>query len=239
MTRKKFFLYMSSAFLAIALAGFARSFYLREYFDFPELPMHLYLHGAALTAWFVLAFIQPWLIKFRQIDAHRKLGVIGILVAFCVVASGVWTLFIRDASEIDEFPNRAVGNIAPLLMFSCCFALGVLFRRQSAVHKRLMLIASIPLLAPALDRLARIPALHEFFGPLLSWFPAPTEVAFATLAFLMLLSSVVVNDLVSERRVLAGTYWGLFSILIITPITSYAIASTESWATFVRWVSQA
>ncbi len=239
MTRSKFFLSMSSIFLAVALIGFSRSFYLRSYFDFPELPMHLYVHGAALTAWFVLAFIQPWLIKFRLTDAHRKLGYFGIFFAVCVVASGIWTLFMRDALEIDEFPNRAVGNIAALLMFSICFTLGVIFRRQSAVHKRLMLIASIPLLAPALDRLARIPVFYDILGPLLSWFPAPTEIAFATLAFLTMLLSVVINDLISERRLLPGTYWGLGSIFIITPAATYAIISSGAWVTFVRWVAQA
>ena len=157
MARSKFFLYMSSIFPAVALIGFARSYYFRSYFDFPELPTHLYAHGAALTVWFVLALIQPWLIKFRRTDVHRNLGYLGILIAILVVVSGVWTLFMRDASEIDKFPTRAAGNLASLLMFSICFTLGVIYRRKSAVHKRLMLIASIPLLAPALDRLARIP----------------------------------------------------------------------------------
>jgi hypothetical protein len=124
-------------------------------------------------------------------------------------------------------------------MFSTCFALGVWFRRKSAMHKRLMLLASIPLLAPALDRLARIPIFKEFFGQLLSWFPAPPEIAFATLAFLVLLFSVVVNDLISERRVLSGTYWGLFSILIIAPATTYAIIGSGAWVTFVRWAAKA
>ena len=239
MTRNRFFLYMSSIFLAVALIGFARSFYFRSYFGFPELPTHLYVHGAALTAWFVLAFVQPWLIKFRRTDVHRKLGYIGVSIAILVVASGVWTVFMRDVSDIDEFPTRAAGNLASLLMFSICFTLGVIYRRQSAVHKRLMLIASIPLLAPALDRFARIPVFYDFFGPLLSWFPAPAEIAFATLAFVMLLLSVVINDLISERRVLPGTYLGLLSILIITPAATYAIISSGAWVTFVKWFAQA
>ncbi len=239
MTRNRYFLYMSSMFLAVVLVGFARSFYLRTSFAFPELPAHLYLHGTALTAWFTLAFIQPWLIKSRRTDIHRKLGVIGIALAMSVVTSGLWTVFLRDAPEIDEFPTRAAGNLASLMMFSMCFTLGVWFRRKSAMHKRLMLLASIPLLAPALDRLARIPIFNEFFGQLLSWFPAPPEIAFATLAFLVLLFSVVVNDLISERRVLSGTYWGLFAILIIAPATTYAIIDSGAWVTFVHWAAKA
>ncbi len=147
-------------------------------------------------------------------------------------------MFMRDFSEIDEFPTRAAGNLSTLLMFSTCFTLGVIYRRKPAVHKRLMLIASIPLLAPALDRLVRIPVFYDVFEPLLSWFPASTEIAFATLSFLMLLLSVVINDLVSERRVNPGTYWGLTAIFIITPAATFAIMTSGAWVAFVHWVAQ-
>lgn len=56
MTRSRYFLGMSALFLAVVLVGFSRSLYLRTYFEFPEITLHLYLHGIALTAWFTLAF---------------------------------------------------------------------------------------------------------------------------------------------------------------------------------------
>jgi len=83
MTRNKYFLCMSTLFLAVVLVGFARSLYLRTYFDFPELQVHLYLHGIALTAWFTVAFIQPWLIKSRHTKLHRKLGAVGVVLVSC------------------------------------------------------------------------------------------------------------------------------------------------------------
>jgi hypothetical protein len=235
MTRSRFFLYMSSMFFAIVLVGFSRSLYLRTYFAFPELPVYLYLHGIALTAWFTLAFIQPWLIKVRRADLHRRLGVFGMALAVSVVMTGLWTLAFRDAVDIDEFPSAAAPNLASLMMFSACVALGVWFRLKSATHKRLMLIASIPLLSPALDRVARIPALNEFWGRLLYWFPAPTEVAFAAMSFLALLLTVVVYDLVSERRVQSGTYWGLFAIFVIAPAATFLFISSGAWVMFVHW----
>ena len=134
-------------------------------------------------------------------------------------------------------PCIVAGNIASLLMFSTCVILGILFRRKSATHKRLMLLASIPILAPALDRVARIPLLNEFLGRILYWFPAPPEVAFAALSFLFLLLTVVANDLVSERRVQSGTLWGLFAILIVAPAATYVFTASGAWVTFVHWVA--
>ena len=228
---------MSTLFLAVVLTGFARSLYLRTYFDFPELQVHLYVHGIALTAWFTLAFVQPWLVRSRRTSLHRQLGAVGVAVAISVVMTGLWTVALRDAPEIDEFPTRAAGNLASLLMFSTCVALGVFFRHKPVTHKRLMLLASIPILAPALDRLARVPLLNEFWGRLLYWFPAPPEVAFATLSFLFLLLTVVANDLVSLRRVHSGTLWGLFAILIIAPAATYVFTVSGAWVMFVHWVA--
>ena len=237
MTRIRYFLWMSTLFLAVALVGFSRSFYLRTPFQFPELPAHLYVHGTVFTAWFVLAFAQPWLINFRRTSMHRKLGIAGAALAIGVVTTGVWTIVMRDAPVIDEFPIRAAGNIASLVMFSTCVALGIFFRHRSATHKRLMLCASMPALAPALDRLARIPWLNEFFGEHLSWFPAAPEVAFALLSFLFLLSTVVVNDVVTERRIQSGTLWVLFAILIIAPATTFVIVASGAWVAFVHSVT--
>ena len=191
MARNRFYLFMSALFFSVVLIGFSRSFYLKSYFDFPALPVHLYLHGIALTSWFALALVQPWLIRSRRAGLHRKLGVIGAALAVSVVLTGLWTVVMRDAPEIDQYPTRAAGNLASLLMFSSCVSFGLFFRKESETHKRLMLLASIPILAPALDRFARIPAMNEFWGKILYWIPAPPEIAFATLSFPFLSSHLL------------------------------------------------
>ena len=94
----------------------------------------------------------------------------------------------------------------------------------------------MPILAPALDRMARLPLLNESLGRLLHWFPAPPEIAFATLSFLFLLLTVVANDLVSERRVQSGTYWGLFAILIIAPAATYGFMASGAWVVLVNGI---
>ena len=237
MARNRFFLVISTLFLAVVLIGFSRSFYLKSYFDFPQLPAHLYVHGIALTAWFSLACAQPWLIGIKKVELHRRIGVAGIAVAISVVLTGLWTLIVRDAPEIGQNPSRAAGNIASLLMFLLCVVFGIAFRRNRGMHKRLMLMASIPILAPALDRFARIPVMNEFWGKMLYWIPAPPEVAFAILGFLLLLLLVVVNDIISERHVHRGTLVGLLSVLVLAPLLTYLIISFGLWVRLVVWVT--
>lgn len=237
MARTRFFLVTSTLFFAVVLVGFSRSFYLKSYFDFPALPLHLHLHGIALTSWFALACAQPWLIRSKNVALHRKLGVVGVAIAISVVVTGLWTVALRDVSEIDENPTRAAGNLASLLMFLSCATFGFVLRRGSATHKRLMLLASIPLLAPALDRFARIPVMNEFWGTILYWFPAPPEIAFASLSFLFLLLLVIANDVISERRIHRGTIIGLLSILVFAPAATYLIIASGTWVRFVHWVT--
>ncbi len=235
--RDPFYLGASLFSLVIVLVGFSRSFYLQEYFELPELPLHLVVHGTVLTGWFFLACLQPALVRYGKTWLHRRTGIAGLLIAVAVVITGVWTLVLRDAATIDEFPSRAAGNLASLFMFLFCIALGAAFRRKPGHHKRLMLMASISVLAPALDRFARIPLLNDLLGKLLPWFPAPPEIAFATITFLVLLMAVVIHDFIRDRQIHRGTVWGLVSILIISPAATAMIVSTGGWATFVKWVT--
>jgi len=114
---------------------------------------------------------------------------------------------------------------------------GVFFRKKSEMHKRLMVLASIPILAPALDRLARIPVMNEFWGKILYWFPAPPEVAFASLGFLFLLLMVAANDFVSLRRIHNGTVIGLLSIFVVAPAVTYLLIASGVWVRIVHWIA--
>lgn len=236
MKRSKFFLVMSGLFLTIVLVGFTRSLYLSSYFEFPDLPFHLILHGIVLTIWFSLAALQPILIARNKTKMHKTLGLTGYSMIVAVVAVSLLTLLIRDIPTIDEFPGRSSGNLLSLFIFSFCAILGLRFRSKPAMHKRLMILASIPILAPATDRVIRIPVLNDFFGKILFWFPGPPEIAFATIFFLGMIIAVVVNDLISEKRVHAGTLWGLGIIFIVAPAATAALTLSGAWAAFVRLV---
>lgn len=225
---------MAAILLAFVVVGFFPSLYLQTLFDFPPLPVHLHIHGAVLTTWFLLLLVQPYLVRTNRVALHRRIGAYGGALAVAVVAVSVWTLVHRDAPTIDEFPNRSAGNIASLFMFMTCAVIGLLLRKQPNAHKRLMLLASIPIAAPALDRVARIPYVQASLDPFLGGFPPPVEVVFATLSFLVLILTVVVFDFLSTRRVQAGTCFGLLGIFVVAPGLTAAVMVTGAWETLVR-----
>ncbi len=210
--RTRFFLAIAGAILAIVLVGFAPTLYLRALFDVPAIPGLLYLHGTLLTAWFALVVTQAALVRAGNVALHRRLGVAGVAlgVALVIVSTVVTLRFVdrvlhaptamdSDLSVALGFGAQAPllgiaatalwGNLTSLTMFSVLVCCAVLARRRGDVHKRLMVLASVSILAPAIARISRWPGLGGDLGPLV-----PS-------VFLSLLFAMVGFDLFARRRV--------------------------------------
>ena len=234
--RGRFFPAMSLLLLLFVFWGFAPTLYLKAFFEVPELPGHLYVHGFVLTAWFLLFFSQTWLIQTKRVQIHRRLGIGGAVLAVAVVAVSVWTLVRRDLPTMDELPHRAAPNLVLLVVFSLCIGSAVLLRRKPAAHKRLMLIGSIVLTAPALDRMARPQPIHEILETVLPNVIMPPEVLFGLLVLLSLFLTIVVHDLATRGRPHLATISGVLSLFVAAPAIVAALTMSGIWSAFVRWV---
>src|SRR5260370_38389164 len=153
----------------IVLAGFARSYYLKAFFGFPALPSLLvHVHGIVMTSWVVLFVTQVTLVETGRTRTHQRLGVFGAVLAVLIVIVGVLTGIAGAARGATPGPPALQFLVIPLgdmLVFAILVGTALYFRRDRLdVHKRLMLLAAVNLLAPAI---ARIP-LHfiQTAGPL-------------------------------------------------------------------------
>ena len=203
---------LSLAMLVVILVGFAPTFFLRAFFDVPEIPGYLILHGAVSTTWFVLAFVQTQLAAHRNLRLHRRLGIGGVIVAFAAVASGVQTSLGMvprrlaagmhlDAAELEFLGLISSANIAFFIMFPVLIALAIGFRRRPAIHHRLMLVASISMIGPAAMRIA------SWFGEVPN--PITPIIVFGFLA------ALIGHDIRAEGRSHAATIAGAaFAILV-------------------------
>ncbi len=75
----------------VNFVGFVPTFFLRPFFDVPQIPLYLYLHGVVGTAWFALVVIQAVLIANRQFTRHRQLGWLGVGLGAVLIGLGVYT----------------------------------------------------------------------------------------------------------------------------------------------------
>jgi len=207
----------------IVLAGFARSYYLKGFFGFPALPSLLVqLHGIVMTSWVVLFVTQVTLVATGRTKTHQRLGVFGALLAVLIVIVGVLTGIAGAARGATPGPPALQFLVIPLgdmLVFAILVGTALYFRRSRLdVHKRLMLLAAVNLLAPAI---ARIP-LHfiETGGPL----------AFFGLTDLCLLACVAF-DTIRNRRLHPAFLWGALFIIAFQPLR-LMLGGTDVWLRF-------
>lgn len=203
-----FFPASAALLLALVLVGFARTFYLRPWFDDTPLALSLQLHGIALTAWFALFLVQALLVRRGGIALHRRLGVLGAVIVAAVVPSSLVVLFdivhAWRAAGMDVDAQRQLlsmivwGNLGAVLAFTLFFVRGVLKRRVADAHKRLMLLASISIISPAVSRIMLLPALG-LQDPIMA----------TVLGSVVLVLVLAVFDLVSRRRLHRETLWGV------------------------------
>ena len=221
-SRGSFYTWVAVASALIVFAGFARTYYLKELFSTRSLPPLLHVHGFVMTLWFVLFLVQVRLVAAHRTDLHRRLGILGAFLALLVVVVGTTTIIARD--RLHFRPGQSGAGIAfqfsIFLVFAVLIAGALLLRRRSDFHKRLMLLACVSILMPAI---VRIP-LRFMANPLVS---------FGLLDLCVLVP--VAFDTIRNRRLHPAFGWGALLIVASHPL-SFLLGATHVWTRFATWL---
>ena len=222
-------MYVSIALLVIVLVGFSPTLYLRAFFDVPDIPLYVYGHGAALTAWFIWFCVQTTAVNYGRVALHRRLGVVGITIGILVILSGTISAMGLAPRLLEKYGNIdsdffritgvVWGNIGMMVAFTGFLVAAVLNRRKSEIHKRLMYLASIGIILPAFGRIAKFPMID---------LPEPPLAFAGLLTFLVLLG---IFDKINTGSIHRVTWVGgiaLFASLIffglVVSITAFGRA---------------
>lgn len=224
---RRLYAFAAAAALAVVLAGFARTYYLKFAFGTPPLSVLLQVHGAVMTAWFVLFAVQATLVARGRVRLHRRLGAFGALLALAVLVVGT-TVAITAArlGHAPPGPPPLVFLVMPLgdmLVFALLVGAALWFRRRSDVHKRLMLLACVGLLTAAIARIP-LPLLQQ--GGIVTFFMATIVLVLACVAW----------DTVMHRRLHPAFGWGAALVALSWPLR-LALSQTPQWQEFARWLA--
>jgi hypothetical protein len=236
--RALFFAWIALIMVASMFVGFAPTFYLRSLFESsdasgdPGLPTYLVLHGIVLTVWFLLFFVQTVLIVTRRTEVHRRLGLVGALLAVAVVVVATLATvraipqFTAARTDVTPVITLVTGNLIGLLLFTVFVGAGVYFRRRPATHKRLMLLASVIVIAPAFSDER---AIGRVIQPSV---PVPLPI----LVWITPLVALLVHDVIVYRRPQAATIWGSVAVIAGLVLFELLVASGAG-AALVRWLA--
>jgi hypothetical protein len=221
---KVFFGCMVVLLMAIVFVGFARTYYLAGVFRAPLPAPILHIHGALNTSWMLLLAVQAFLVSAKKIKWHMALGIAGFSLAVVMVGVG----FVVSANQLHRyaydphFDVLSFETIPFLEQVSFAILAGAAFamRKKSAAHKRLILLATIVMMAAAFSRFPVQIGGHE---------------RFAVYAIYVLLGLMVSYDLWSLHRVHGATIFGTLLILMYLNFAQ-PIGHTAAWHRFALWM---
>ena len=210
-----FFPAMSLLILGIVVFGFAQSYFLPG-MVLAKLPNALvHIHGALFVSWIFLLLAQSALVAVRRIRWHMALGLASLVLPPLMVGFGIRTLLDSIRRNGTGIPASFIltGDLEELALFVWLTAWAFLLRRKPAPHKRLMILGTLALMGPAVNRWPWSPAMR---------LPGTIGVCLA----LPLL--VVAYDLLQTRRVAHTTVIPTAAITL-SILTLPAVAGMRFW----------
>jgi hypothetical protein len=223
-----FFPSMCLLFLITVWLGFSKTYYAAGLVT-ANLPAPIiHVHAAAMTLWLLTLIVQISLVSVRKVKLHMTVGLWGFALALCMIPIG--TAAAINSLRRDMSPPGSgltpltffVVPVSALLAFAVLAAWSYSVRRKPDQHKRLILLATIPLLDAAIGR-----------------FPQTLGIASTPVAQLLLIcifpAVLIAYDLVTRRKVMRVTWMGTLLLLVVW-LTRIPIAQTAPWQAFAKLV---
>lgn len=230
-----FFLVMALTTVAVAIAGFAPAL-LDPTQRKGSLTWSVAAHGALFGIWLLIFVAQTAFVQSGRIAMHRRLGYAAVVVAGLMVITGYPTMIDMArrgfdlSGDLSNGPGgvraQMVFQIGDLLNFTVLVAAAVWQRRRPAIHKRLMLLATVGGLMPA--------ALVHVIGhsPTLRQIEAPVVLV----PLSILLFAPAVHDRWSQGRMHPVSLWGAVGLLVWANLRAAVIGPSTWWRDFTDWM---
>lgn len=228
--------------IVLVFAGFYPSYF--SVFFQPKAPI-LHIHFALMVLWIAMLIAQPFLIKYKKLTIHRKLGKISY-VLFPLVLISVFLMIrysyynsVNDLQQkavqgLNHFNNdqilqQAAFNVAIaffyFFLFALFYSLAVINKRKSSIHSRYMMAGALTLLGPTVDRIV-------FFNVKL-----PTYITYElpTLIIIdIILAILLLKDYKDKRS--TKILWICLLIYVIGQVLYFTVPYTAGWKHFVELV---
>lgn len=242
--REKFYVRMAVVCLAVGALGFAPTYWIPLAEGSLAVSPITHLHGVVFYGWLLFFLTQTSLVASGRVGYHRELGLVGIALATSMFFLGMGVSIHRiealEAAGIGEAGRRfAVVPMTSITFFAVLFAIAVRNVRKPAVHKRLMLVATIALLQAPVARWTRLllaPARPE---PLIGALPPSPSVSVSTIPAL-LIDLLIVAAMIHDRRTngrVHPAYWIAGGALLAVQLARIPFSRTDTWVALTHRIA--
>lgn len=221
----RFFLAVAVLFPLINIIGFS--------FVYPKTLINgtatsnlVHIHAAVMSLWVILFSAQATLVSAKKIKLHMTLGIFGVLLAIAVSIVGVMTGY-GSMARGSGFPGYTAIEFfmvpfGDIVIFLIVFGAAIILRKNSAAHKRLMLVTVLNFLPPSIARL-----------------PFPFILELGTIWFLglpALLGVIFLGVDTYRNGKLNKPFAAAVALLVASGPVRMAIARTDAWTQFATWL---
>jgi hypothetical protein len=231
-TSDRFYLHMAYLYLAVAIIGFAPTYWLPLVRGTLAVPAIMHLHAVVFYGWLTLLVAQTRFAATRQLTRHRAFGVLGVSLAtamfFVGVAAAVASMRQADAAGFGEAGRAfSVVPLTGIVFFVALFAIAVINVKRLDVHKRLILIATVSMLNAPVGRLFIL-----VLAPTVLEGAAPPPPVFVTVLPGLVTDLLLVPAMLQDRKKLGHVhrvYWVGGAALVASQLLRVPIAATDTW----------
>jgi hypothetical protein len=186
------------------------------------------LHGSAMTAWVAMFLVQSLLVSARKVRLHMTLGWVGVAFALLAATTGVGVA-VESVRPIPTFPFWGMEYrqflaimLAEMALFTAFVVVGVLSRKKLRIHRAMMLLATLSILAGAT---VRMPFLFPLFGEA-GWVGIFGPI-FVLGGVIVLVRRLVVGPL--DRWLVAG-----YAAMVALYVGACWFAVSDAWSVMAR-----
>jgi hypothetical protein len=219
---------MAILLCACVYIGFSPTYFQAGMLRAPLPSPILHVHGAVFTVWMLLFVVQAALISARRVKWHRSFGTIAFCFPPIMIVLGVMAAI--DAlhrgvriGPLDPSVSAAIPLIG-IVGFTIVICASWRARRRPDAHKRLILIATMGLVAAAFGRFpwARIGL-------------PPAAGAATGLGILLLI--LIAYELISIHRIHRSTMWAA-PLVFASVALAVPIGMTPAWRAFAALLNR-
>lgn len=236
---RRFYVFAAAACVAIAFLGFAPTFWLPLARGAFAQPFIVYLHGFLFFGWTLLFLAQTTLVASGRSALHQELGLAGIATAALMLCVGVLVLIhsmhvSAGNGYADAAKAFAIVPFSAIALFAALFAGAIANRRNTELHKRVMLVATASLLQPAIGRwfMLFLRAPGDLAPPLVQ----------VTIVPGLLGDLVFVAGMIHDRRTrgrVHRAYWIAGAAVVAVQVLRVPLSHTAAWRAIADWLAAA